>query len=70
MVVKQDQIFDAVDWNELLPLLNLRRRPVGRAGQGLNVFAAHLTLAALGVREGDLVLQCGTLPRRRDSATP
>jgi hypothetical protein len=58
MVVKQDQIFDAVDWNELLPLLNLRRRPVGRAGQGLNVFAAHLTLAALGVREGDLVLQC------------
>lgn len=58
MVVKQDQIFDAVDWNELLPLLNLRRRPVGRAGQGFNVFAAHLTLAALGVREGDLVLQC------------
>ncbi|WP_394849232.1 hypothetical protein LZC95_17510 [Pendulispora brunnea] len=58
IVLEQDTIFDAIDWGRLLPILNLRRRPVGRSGQGFNVFAAHIALAALGMRDDDLVFQC------------
>ena len=58
IVLSQDEIFDAIDWGRLLPILNLQRRPVARSGQGLNVFAAHIALAALGVRDDDLVFQC------------
>jgi hypothetical protein len=57
-VLGQDRIFDAIDWERLLPILNLPRRPSGRAGQGFNVFAGHLALAALGLRDGDVVFQC------------
>ncbi|WP_394828059.1 hypothetical protein [Pendulispora albinea] len=58
IVLAQDAIFDAMDWERLLPILNLRRRPVGRSGQGFNVFAAHVALHALGVRDDDIVFQC------------
>ncbi|WP_394831107.1 hypothetical protein LVJ94_31805 [Pendulispora rubella] len=57
IVLEQDKIFDAIDWERLLPILNLHGRPVGRSGQGLNIFAAHIALHALGVRDDDLVFQ-------------
>ena len=57
-VLNQDRIFNAVDWGRLLPALNLTSRPMGRSGQGFNIFAGHIALAALGLSSADIVFQC------------
>ncbi|MEV0322493.1 hypothetical protein ACIBKX_37335 [Streptomyces sp. NPDC050658] len=57
-VISQDDVLDAVDWKRLLPILNLDERPRGRAGQGLNVLAGHISLIALGLAANDIVFQC------------
>lgn len=57
IVIDQDDVFTAVNWDKLLPILNRDARPVGRAGKGFTVLAGHLVLAALGLPSSALVYQ-------------
>jgi len=57
VVVEQDAVFDAVNWEKLLPVIGRDKRPMGRQGKGFTVLAGHLILAALGLNWNEFVFQ-------------
>ncbi len=57
IVVEQDRVFDAVNWEQLLPILGRSKRPFRRSGKGFTVLAGHLVLAALGLPNNAVVFQ-------------